>query len=46
MKKLLFYVANCADKAKILFYNILFGVIEVFGKILALISYCFKHRKK
>lgn len=43
--KLLFYAANCVDKAKILLYDILFGATEACGKILALVSYYFKPRK-
>lgn len=45
MKEKFFYIANCAEKAKILFYNILFAAIESCGKILALVSYHFKPLK-
>lgn len=44
-EKILFYAANCVDKAKILLYNILFGATEACGKILASVLYRFKSRK-
>lgn len=45
IERLLFYAANCAEKLKILLYDILFGATEIFGKILASVLYHLKPRK-
>lgn len=45
IERLLFYAANCAEKLKILLYDILFGAIDACGKISASVLYHFKSIK-